>query len=90
MEASGNLGPGDGELEVKRDGKGGAVVAYRGIGMKPIAFTVICPKSQGTQTMPAPWFATGEQFKPVADGGDLAGSLRDPEGHWLWEWTFRH
>lgn len=89
-EASGTLGPGDGELEVKRDGKDGAVVAYRGIGMKPIPFTIVCPKSQRSQTIPAPWFATGEQFKPVASGGDLAGSLRDPHGHWLWEWTFRH
>lgn len=84
--ASGTLGPGDGELEVRR-GAGGEVQAYRGIGMKPIRFTVICPNSQGAQTLPAPWFATGEAFEPLA-GHAMQGTLRDPDGHWQWEWNF--
>jgi hypothetical protein len=84
--ASGTLGPGDGELEVKL-GAGGEVQAYRGVGMKPIRFTVICPNAQGAQTLPAPWFATGEAFKPLA-GAAMQGTLRDPDGHWQWEWDF--
>lgn len=84
--ASGKLGPGDGELEIKL-GAGGEVQAYRGIGMKPISFNIVCPKSSGSPTLTAPWFATGEAFKPLA-GDAMQGTLRDPEGHWQWEWNF--
>ena len=85
--ASGKLGPGDGELQVKL-GAGGEVEAYRGIGMKAISFNIVCPKSSGSPTMPAPWFATGEAFKPLA-GDAMQGTLRDPDGHWQWEWNFQ-
>jgi hypothetical protein len=85
--SSGTLGPGDGELEVKRNDKGD-VQGYRGIGMKPITFNIVCPKSSGSPTMPAPWFATGEAFTPLA-GSAMQGTLRDPEGHWQWDWNFR-
>lgn len=85
--ATGSLGPGDGELEIKL-GSGGDIQGYRGIGMKPLQFTVVCPKSRGTQTMPAPWFATGEAFRPL-DGEAMQGRMRDPGGSWLWEWNFR-
>jgi hypothetical protein len=84
--SSGTLGPGDGELEIKRD-LAGAVQGYRGIGMKPVTFNIVCPKAHGSPTMPAPWFATGEAFKPLA-GGVMQGTLRDPDGHWQWEWNF--
>jgi hypothetical protein len=84
--SSGKLGPGDGELEVKRNDKG-EVQGYRGIGMKPITFNIVCPKSRGSPTMPAPWFATGEAFRPLA-GNAMQGTLRDPEGHWQWDWNF--
>jgi hypothetical protein len=84
--SSGTLGPGDGELEIKRD-QAGAVQGYRGIGMKPVTFNIVCPKSRGNSTMPAPWFATGEAFKPLA-GDAMQGTLRDPDGHWQWEWNF--
>ena len=84
--SSGTLGPGDGELEIKRD-QAGAVQGYRGIGMKPVTFNIVCPKAHGSPTMPAPWFATGEAFKPLA-GGAMQGTLRDPDGHWQWEWNF--
>jgi len=85
--ASGTLGPGDGELELKL-GSNGEVQGYRGIGMKPLQFTVVCPKSRGTRTMPAPWFATGEAFRAL-DGEAMQGRLRDPEGNWQWEWSFK-
>jgi len=85
--ASGTLGPGDGELELKL-GSNGEVQGYRGIGMKPLQFTVVCPKSRGTRTMPAPWFATGEAFRAL-DGEAMQGRLRDPEGNWQWEWNFK-
>jgi hypothetical protein len=84
--SSGTLGPGDGELELKRNDKG-EVQGYRGIGMKPITFNIVCPRSRGSPTMPAPWFATGEAFKPLA-GNAMQGTLRDPDGHWQWEWNF--
>jgi hypothetical protein len=55
--------------------------------MKPVTFNIVCPKSRGNSTMPAPWFATGEAFKPLA-GDAMQGTLRDPDGHWQWEWNF--
>ena len=80
------IGPGDGELLIKRDAQG-TPVEYRGHGIKMMALSFKCPGADMEQTLPVAWFGTAEAFRPVAADGSMSGSMEQGGVRWTWQFT---